>query len=311
MVGIRSFNMMVLALLIAACNNRPHPQDIKTLELECRFDSVSRGLFVPIKIDTVSYWFMFDTGSGGSVITDPDLDKIGLKVNRRDSALAAWKGYGKKHFSYYTEPVSRLIFDMPLKENVKFLADTTVGLSFIGCDVINQFYWWFDFEKFKVKISNTSFIIDDLKDWIQIPFKIVKYKGMKVDLKIGSNWIKNFTFDTGYAKKEGIDSADGIINAYFRSSREAGKFHSKLDGKLGETTLICDGGFTTSESRGGECPIFDSIKINGYVFKNCIIGTFKDESIFDESRKTITLAFVRYFQQMYIDTGKQIIYLKP
>ena len=302
--------MMALVLLMVCCN-RSHPQDARMLELEFRFDSVNRSILVPIKIDSVNYWFMFDTGSGGSVITDPDLNKIGLKVNRRDSALAVWKGYAKKHFSYYTESVSSLIFDTPLKENVKFLVDTTVGLSFIGCDVINQFYWWFDFEKFKVKISNTNFIIDGLKDWIQIPFKIVKYKGMKVDLKIGSNWIKNFTFDTGYAKSEGIDSADVIINAYFRSSREAGKFHSKLDGKLGEITSIIDGGFTTSESRGGEWSIFDSIKINGYVFKNCIVGTFKDESIFDESRKTITLAFVRYFRQMYIDAGKQIIYLKP
>lgn len=302
--------MMALVLLMVCCN-RSRPQDVRMLELEFRYDSVNGSLLVPIKIDSVSHWFMFDTGSGASVITDPDLDKIGLKVNRRDSALAEWKRYSKKHFSYYTEPVSMLIFDAPLKENVKFLADTTLGLSFIGCDVINQFYWWFDLEEFNVKISNTNFTIDGLKDWIQIPFKIVKYKGMKVDLKIGSRWIKNFTFDTGHAKKEGIDSADVIINACFRNSREAGKFHSKLDGKLQPTSFIVDGGFVANESRGGVWSIFDSININGYDFKNCIIATFKDEGIFDESQKTITLAFVRNFSQMYIDTSEQIIYLKP
>ena len=311
MIGARSFNMMFLALLVAACSKRPHPQDVKTLEVECRFDSENGGLLVPIKIGSVDYWFMFDTGSGGSVLAAPDLDKIGLKENRRDSALAVWKGYAKKHFSYYTEPVSRLILDTPLKEDVKFLADTTAGFSLIGCDVINQFYWWFDFEKFKVKISNADLMIDDLKDWIQIPFKIVRYKGMRVDLKIGSNRIKNFTFDTGSTKRDGLDSAKVIINACFRSSREARKFHSKLAGKLGVVSAVIDGGFTTEEGRGGEWSIFDLIKINGYVFKNCIIGTFKDESIFDDSQKTITLTFVCNFRQMYIDTGKKIIYLKP
>ena len=39
--------------------------------------------------------------------------------------------------------------------------------SVIGTNIIKQFYWWFDLEKKRLKISNRRFEIDDLKKWLK------------------------------------------------------------------------------------------------------------------------------------------------
>lgn len=299
MTGIRFYYFIIFILMTISCQRQ------QCIEINFKYDNESKMLLIPVIIDSSTHMFNFDTGAAGSIIADSNA--LGVKINKKDSAIIVWSILDKKIPAYYTFPQSHFI--LPLKRKVKFLIEPNMGRSVIGTDIIKQLYWWFDLEKKRLKVSNKRFEIDPSNKWLKIPYKYVK-GAMAIDVVINDS-IKmgEYIFDTG-AGRNSADHVPVILMHELKTSKQGEAIESKINKTNITWTQIINDGF--DNNRGGVFVCYDTINILGHHFYHCAISIQRNDHMnAKDGLKLVTLGFIRQFSQMYLDTRNNMIYLKP
>ncbi|MEN5231841.1 hypothetical protein [Sphingobacterium faecium] len=172
-----------------------------------------------------------------------------------------------------------------------------VGL--IGQDIISTLHWKIDFQKKIIKISNLDFPEEKTeKQTIHLPF-FNQSKFSKVpffNLKLNSDNVENFLFDTGWSNSITIKSIDTFKVS---PSLVFNKNINKIQFSSNRTIELED---QSSKKEHKKIMTLDSISINNYEFKNFVIS---EEHVKDFN--FCTFHFLELFPRMYYNPDKKNI----
>lgn len=154
-------------------------------------------MMIPVTIRDTTIHFIFDTGASGSAIDCVHINRV--SINRNDSAwvIAPAMDVGKKMY-HKTFPEKVNIGGLNVPRNISFITGKVVTLKEVaGMDIIDQLCWRFNFKTKKVTIAKHSLKIDDLSDWVKIPY-VVENGAFLIPISLNDRVdIGKILFDTG------------------------------------------------------------------------------------------------------------------
>jgi hypothetical protein len=254
--------------------------------------------------------FVFDTGSSLSIFTREDKPS---KLQLTDSCI---KIVVLSKMSIYTAKISypvEIKFNEVLSQsNVNLAVFDTIDNSLIpviGMNIINEFFWHFDFINKTVTISKTPLTIPEKSEKLYY-FTHRKYLTPANSIVRINNSNFPIIMDTGYTighmeydddSTENIVEDTNVILSYMTQDEENIKSFAQ---KLGKTEI--------HKYYNRHQMNFDTVTINQFLNmdKSVSVYVFPELPQFYDKKLFLTLNFFKQFEQMYIDTKQSVIYLK-
>ncbi|MDR3286286.1 MAG: hypothetical protein LBT27_02430 [Prevotellaceae bacterium] len=265
-------------------------------------------IIIPVCIADTVINFAFDTGASLSSI---DIRNKPSKLKLTDSCVevSMLLNIMKKDKVKIAENINIKFNKTVLANNVTFTVYDTIienidTVNLIGMNVIKQFFWHFDFANKTVTISKSPLAIPKYSHTLS--YSLSPYDS-NINMSKINDSIYILNFDTGYTlnhedSTKNIVADTNVIIVYIAKKYENIKaFANGL--KRNDLTKY----YNSYQI------YFDSIKINKNWYKDKIIATYEIPVLpdFYDKKLIFTLNFFKQFEQMYIDTKEQIIYLKP
>jgi hypothetical protein len=270
-------------------------------------------IIIPVTVGDTVLNFVFDTGvslSSIGVLNKPS------KLQLTDSCVevSMLVSVMKKDKERMSAPVDITFNDLVSAKNISFAVYDTItkdiadSVNVIGMNIVNQFFWNFDFFKKLVTISTEPLVIPQNSH--SLSYFVNPHYTNFTSLKISdSSFVANL--DTGFATniiKYDADStkiiiADtNVILTYLTKDESSVKAFAK---RLNRDDA--DKYYHTYRIN------FDSISINKNWYKGKDVSIYV-YSVLPESydkKLIVTINFFKQYEQMYIDTKAQTIYLSP
>jgi hypothetical protein len=267
-------------------------------------------ILIPVNIADSIINFVFDTGSSISIFTHGDKPS---KLQLTDSCI---KIVVLSKMSIYTAKMSypvKIKFNEVLSQsNVSLAVFDTIDNSLppiIGMNIINKFFWHFDFVNKTVTISKASLPVPEKSETLYYTTfeKIMAAANSVVRINNSSFPI---IMDTGYTighmeydrdSIENIVQDTNVILSYMTKDEENIKSFVR---QLGRTEI--------HKYYNRHQMDFDTITINQFLNmdKSVSVYVLPELPQFYDKKLFLTLNFFKQFEQMYIDTKKHTIYLK-
>lgn len=254
-------------------------------------------IVIPMKLNGRTHNFIWDSGTTiscifGDILTDSDIEMS------KDSLL--FRLYQRKQDAVYykTKKVNVQIGDGDFSST--FLVSDDFGgvdsvSGVIGQDIINLFYWEFDWSKNRVAISSAPFIINDTPV-LTLESDKKSQKLPYVNLLLNDTTRYEFFIDTGMP---GVDVKYEDLRLFYdfklyTSGKEGliiwNSFVSVLPNKMQ---------INTNDAERGR--VFDSIQINNFHIDKAYIVVDDHDFYKGISEVYVSLNFFKRFSRMYYD----------
>lgn len=277
---------------------------VKKYTLDLVEGTYQSHIYIPVKINDTILPFIFDTGATCSIISRELALKTGLS--------AEWTSFWK--ISRFSEKVrydtiaftNKEISIGMLKTNAIFAIEGYKGyliddndykqlnFTIIGMDIIDRFYWLFNFEDNTLTISNKGITIHKLQDDQILTLSYHSdSKSTSMDINIDGELLQNVEFDTGFSVPfEALKKTKNIDIVFSKSDFEA------LTSKNYDLKAIY------MPTNFGRAFIIDSMQLNDITMQGILAFEHNDFS-----QTFISVDFIRRFRMMYIDSKNKKIHL--
>jgi hypothetical protein len=268
-------------------------------------------ILIPVKVADTVIDFVFDTGSSLSLLNYGDKPS---RLSLTDSCikviiLQKMKTYTAK----ISEPVNIKINDVKLKDDIIAVFDSidNVLRPIMGMNSIKQFFWHFNFADKTVTISKNQLPVPKKSQGLY--YTIFNEKSAaNIFLRINDSvfWM---ILDTGYtlnhfeydedSTKNIVADTNMILSYMTKDEDNINTFANRLN-RSAATKYYGDNYYYIH---------FDSIRIHQILNEDKSVAIYIMPNLpdFYDKKLFLTLNFFKQFEQMYIDTKEQIIYLKP
>lgn len=285
----------LLLVIVVNFQCSPYKNEI----IKFKYDEFGHTI-IPISIGGKSIEGTFDSGSSCSYINEGDLSAIGLR------------SYGDSTFvispNFDTIPIKRPKTDAihfnvgnaKARRKITFSVNSDNFQNRIwGNDVIDQFFWKFNFQKMEATISNRPIKIDTT-NCIAIHYE--KYDDINLNicsLYLGDENIKvdSLLIDTGGGIVRHLDKKYPIFLNLYYSQQIIDSLNKKYSRLNNDKSLSTDLPF---KKLGESTP----------AFYTGMIRIMNNKKIDININGILILGNIGHFSQMYFDTENQIIYLK-
>lgn len=262
-----------------------------------------------MKVKDSTLNFVFDTGAEGSLIYDTC--NLGLKTNPKDTVMMRYTFYDSLFpLAVRTYPEKVSFGDISVPRKIKFCVSQVplIDFNIIGSDIIQQLFWLFNFDSMKFTVSDRPIRINDLSEWIQIPYKMWN-NNMYVHVIINDTInMGYYVFDSGFHKMKPGRYPHILYHIVSHPSQSMKIGPKLMSAGFREIGVYKNG---LEENYGGYVYIYDSISVFGYKSDNCAVSMIRHDLPKRIGKYLLTLDYATQFHEMYLDTRKKIIYLKP
>lgn len=295
---------VAIIICIGGCKSKCLHQ----VTLDFTFGKEIPYILIPVTIRDSTKIFIFDTGAEGSHIADTS--NLRLDINPKDSAEIIFVHKNATYFSKRTYPEKTFLGKLSIPKKIKFCLPASGNeLNVLGSDIIHQLFWRFNFDSMKLTVSDGPLKIDNISEWIKIPY-IIKGKSMYVNVVINDTIdMGYYCFDTGYYKELAEEKFPIILYHLIRNSNESIKIGPKINKTGFRKVLTTKDGL--QKNYGGYCFVYDSIALFGHKSYNSMVLMLRSDYKKELGDNYLLLSYVTQFHEMYLDTRKKIIYLKP
>lgn len=258
---------------------------------------------IPILIGDISFEGIFDTGSSCSFINENDLSLTHL--NLCSDSVFVFNKTNKAQVKCSRTNLSHIrVGNMKSSSRIRMSINESGGQPRIwGNDVIDQYYWQFDYNKMEAIISKQP-IRMDTTDCVVIHYK--KYDGANINicsLYLGDEDAKvdSLLIDTGGGIVMHSEKMYPIIVNLYYSKRIIDPLNSKYQRLSSDRSLSTDLPFKTDIVTSGE---------GVTAFYTGMIRVLNEKRIPLNINGILVLGNIKKFSLAYFDTKNQIIYLK-
>lgn len=260
------------------------------------YDSHGR-ISIPMEVDGVLHIFQWDTGASASILPSADLE------HHADSATVSVLSKKRDITMAISEVKTARVGDFEFESRFLILDSTCV----IGENIINNFYWYFDFVKGVCEISKRPIKVD-YNEQIKLVITIEKNRGIPIcNIRFNEGLSARFHFDTGHEGGTIVGVDTSKTKPHISASLNTDIFITSCDTTSNAAIFFRD---VASQDRNTEVEMGGGIKgavLNGTSVNNLYMTLFLrcEEHIFyaEENKHGvvgyITSNFIKRFDIMY------------